>query len=153
MGVLHCTGLVLARAPEVYQFYWSTHSKILSCVTIISNWRTFPMQDRTRWHQSQRWWRDDSSPLCCPVWSSQAHRASQWRYIQSFMPRIIKLLVCNFSALCFLLIPSAGCDFTAVDIEQKTALHWTAGNRDAACVQALLDTYPPLLNRQWVHYR
>ena len=43
---------------------------------------------------------------------------------------------------------TAGCDFSAVDIEQKTALHWAAGNRDAACVQALLDTYPPLLNRQ-----
>lgn len=42
----------------------------------------------------------------------------------------------------------AGCDFSAVDIEEKTALHWTVGNKDSACVQALLDTYPPLLNRQ-----
>ena len=42
----------------------------------------------------------------------------------------------------------AGCDLTAVDIDEKTALHWTANNRDPSCVQALLDAYPPLLNRQ-----
>ena len=46
----------------------------------------------------------------------------------------------------------AGCDFSTVDIEMKTALHWTASNRDSACVEALLDAYPPLLNRQLESY-
>ena len=48
----------------------------------------------------------------------------------------------------YYLVISAACDFAAVDMEEKTALHWTAGNRDSACMQALLDIYPPLLNRR-----
>lgn len=42
----------------------------------------------------------------------------------------------------------AECDFSAVDIEEKTALHWTASNPDASCIQALVDAYPSLLNKK-----
>ena len=44
---------------------------------------------------------------------------------------------------------TAGADITAVDIEEKTALHWTARNPDAACVHVLLSIYPPLLNNRF----
>ena len=43
----------------------------------------------------------------------------------------------------------AGADITAIDIEQKTALHWTARNPDPSCVQELLNIYPPLLNNRF----
>ena len=44
----------------------------------------------------------------------------------------------------------AGCDFSAVDCEQKTALHWTATNVSSSCMQMILDLYPSLLNTQSV---
>ena len=44
----------------------------------------------------------------------------------------------------------AECDLTAVDNEGKTALHWTLQNPDSSCVQALVDAYPPLLNKRCV---
>ena len=40
----------------------------------------------------------------------------------------------------------ANCDFRAIDIEGKTALHWAAENIDSACIQALTDCFPSLLN-------
>lgn len=46
------------------------------------------------------------------------------------------------------LLSEAEIDFTAVDIEGKTALHWTASNTDSSCIQALLNVYPPLLNKK-----
>lgn len=42
----------------------------------------------------------------------------------------------------------AECDCTAVDNEGKTALHWTVSNKDPSCILALVDAYPPLLNRR-----
>ena len=44
---------------------------------------------------------------------------------------------------------AAGCDCTAVDNEGKTALHWTVMNKDPGCILALIDAYPPLLNRRY----
>lgn len=41
------------------------------------------------------------------------------------------------------------CDCTAVDNEGKTALHWTVTNKDPSCVLALIDAYPPILNRRY----
>ena len=43
---------------------------------------------------------------------------------------------------------AAGCDCTAVDNEGKTALHWTVTNKDPGCIIALIEAYPPLLNRR-----
>jgi len=37
-----------------------------------------------------------------------------------------------------------------VDIEGKTALHWTVANPDPTAFYALLQAHPPLLNRQLV---
>ena len=45
---------------------------------------------------------------------------------------------------------AAGCDCTAVDNEGKTALHWTVTNKDPGCILALIEAYPPLLNRRYV---
>ena len=47
---------------------------------------------------------------------------------------------------------TAECDFTAADIEGRTALHWTADNTDPACIHAIIDSYPPLLNQQYGNY-
>ena len=40
----------------------------------------------------------------------------------------------------------ADCDYTALDIEGKTALHWTVDNPDSSCIEALVNCYPSLLN-------
>ena len=48
-----------------------------------------------------------------------------------------------------LVICVAECDFSLVDIEGRTALHWTISNPDASCIHALVDSYPPLLNRKY----
>ncbi len=40
------------------------------------------------------------------------------------------------------------CDYTLVDCDQKTALHWTASNPDPSCILILVDLYPSLLNKQ-----
>ena len=37
-----------------------------------------------------------------------------------------------------------------MDIEGKTALHWTVTNPDPTAFYALLQAHPPLLNRQLV---
>ena len=42
------------------------------------------------------------------------------------------------------------CDCTAIDNEGKTALHWTVTNKDPSCILALVDAYPPLLNRRYM---
>lgn len=47
-------------------------------------------------------------------------------------------------------LPTAVCDFSAVDIEGKTVLHWTAENTDPSCIHAVIDCYPPLLNQQYI---
>ncbi len=47
--------------------------------------------------------------------------------------------------------PLADCDFTVVDVDQKTALHWTAENSDSGCIQALIEAYPPLLNKKYIY--
>ena len=44
----------------------------------------------------------------------------------------------------------AECDFTIVDIEGKTALHWTVDNPDSSCIEALVYCFPSLLNVKWV---
>eukprot|EP00731_Ephydatia_muelleri_P038669 Em0853g5a len=49
------------------------------------------------------------------------------------------------------LLNEAECSLVAVDIEGKTALHWTANNSDPSCVLALMEAYPPLLNRRDVY--
>jgi len=47
---------------------------------------------------------------------------------------------------------TAECDFSAVDIEGQTALHWTVANPDPTAFYALLQAHPPLLNRQLVKW-
>ena len=42
----------------------------------------------------------------------------------------------------------AECDFSAVDIEGRTALHWTVDNPNSTALNALVQAYPPLLNEQ-----
>jgi len=60
----------------------------------------------------------------------------------------IKWEVLNMSEMCVCFL--AECDFSAVDIEGKTALHWTVTNPDPSAFHALLQAHPPLLNRQLV---
>lgn len=57
-----------------------------------------------------------------------------------------------YTALQFVLVSLAlaECDFTAVDFEEKTALHWTASNPDPSCIQVIAEIYPSLLNKQSV---
>lgn len=43
------------------------------------------------------------------------------------------------------------CDFAIVDIEGKTALHWTASNPDPSCIKAIVDCFPSLLNVKLVN--
>ena len=42
------------------------------------------------------------------------------------------------------------CDCTVIDNEGKTALHWTVTNKDPSCILALVEAYPPLLNRRYI---
>jgi ankyrin repeat protein len=42
------------------------------------------------------------------------------------------------------------CDCTVIDNEGKTALHWTVTNKDPNCILALVEAYPPLLNRRYI---
>lgn len=44
----------------------------------------------------------------------------------------------------------ANCDFSVVDIERKTVLHWTVDNKDMTCLHAIVNHSPYLLNRQYV---
>lgn len=44
----------------------------------------------------------------------------------------------------------ANCDFSDVDIEGKTALHWTVENKDLSCLHTIVEYYPHLLNKQYV---
>jgi len=46
------------------------------------------------------------------------------------------------------LLSAAECDFSAVDIEGRTAVHWTVTNSNPSALNALLQAYPPLLNEQ-----
>lgn len=43
---------------------------------------------------------------------------------------------------------TAECDFSAVDIEGRTALHWTVSNTNPSALNALVQAYPPLLNER-----
>ena len=42
----------------------------------------------------------------------------------------------------------AECDFSAVDIEGRTALHWTITNPNPSALNSLIQAYPPLLNER-----
>ena len=42
----------------------------------------------------------------------------------------------------------AECDFSAVDIEGRTAVHWTVTNPNPSALNALIQAYPPLLNER-----
>lgn len=42
----------------------------------------------------------------------------------------------------------ANSDFSAIDIEGKTALHWTVENKDSSCLNTIIEYYPHLLNKQ-----
>ena len=44
----------------------------------------------------------------------------------------------------------AGCSFTMVDVEGRTALHWTTDHTTDDALLAVLRAYPPLLNRRFV---
>ena len=69
--------------------------------------------------------------------------------INTYCNTLIYLLVIPLYCVCFSVIYVAECDFSLVDIEGRTALHWTVGNPDASCIHALVDAYPPLLNRKY----
>ena len=48
-------------------------------------------------------------------------------------------------------LPTAECDFSAVDIEGRTALHWTVTNPNPSALNALVQAYPPLLNERYIY--
>ncbi len=55
----------------------------------------------------------------------------------------------NVPALLILLsVLTADADVTAVDIEGKTALHWTVNNPDSSSILALVEAYPPLTSKR-----
>lgn len=64
------------------------------------------------------------------------------------MLSLLPLHICSCTHSCSSYYCIAECSLVAVDIEAKTALHWTANNSDPSCVLALMEAYPPLLNRR-----
>ena len=58
--------------------------------------------------------------------------------------------VCIIAYVLFVYDSVAGCSFTMVDVEGRTALHWTADHTTDDALLAVLRAYPPLLNRRCV---
>ena len=62
----------------------------------------------------------------------------------------IRTCVHNVAYVLFVYDSVAGCSFTMVDVEGRTALHWTADHTTDDALLAVLRAYPPLLNRRCV---